>query len=416
MHALSWFDNRTLIACDLLLATVFAVVFFSMKRVYPTLRGVGSIAASFLLGVPGTFMMVSSSSSVTRFLTVMLAVSFILGSFTFLYRGILRFIGSRRSAVVPLLASFLCLAIFYYFSEVQPSIAARLIAISVTIGVIRGMIALELFRKSPTFTSPVVMRLFAASMSFFAAVSLNRGVLTFLYGAPADYFEKNVIQTSTLALGVVSVCLTGLFILILSSNELIARSRDDSQKDVLCGALNRRGIEAKLAAELKHIRRGKQKLSIALIDVDYFKSINDFQGHAAGDAALRDVVDAISSRLRGRDHLGRYGGDEFLLIFPQTAISIALVIVERLNQAVSTLSLSGRSQPLTLSIGLTEAVADDDAVTLIARADKALYQAKSDGRNCRRVGMLETAAASEDAPEKYLGAVLMPGIEPTLLQ
>src|ERR1700679_107911 len=102
MHVLSWFDNRTLIACDLLLATVFAVVFFSMKRVYPTLRGVGSIAASFLLGVPGTFMMVSSSSSVTRFLTVMLAVSFIMGSFIFLYRGILRFIGSRRSAVVPL--------------------------------------------------------------------------------------------------------------------------------------------------------------------------------------------------------------------------------------------------------------------------------------------------------------------------
>jgi diguanylate cyclase (GGDEF)-like protein len=418
MHVLSWFDNRTLIACDLLLAAVFGVVFFSMKRVYPTLRGVGSIAVSFLLGVPGTFMMVSSSGSVTRFLSVMLAVSFILGSFIFLYRGILRFIGSRRSAVMPLLASFLCLAIFYYYSEVQQNIAARLIAISVTIGLIRGMIALELFRKSPTFTSPVIMRLFAASMSFFAAVSLNRGVLTFLYGAPSDYFEKNLIQTSTLALGVVAICLTGLFVLILSSNELIARSRDESQKDSLCGALNRRGIEAKLATELKLIRRGKQKLSIALIDVDYFKSINDFQGHAAGDAALRDVVDAIASRLRGRDHLGRYGGDEFLIIFPQTAIGIAGVIVERLNQAVSNLNLSGRSQPLTLSIGLTEAVPDDDAVTLIARADKALYQAKSDGRNCRRVVMLDPIETSDGdtATDAYLAGAMMPTAEPTLLQ
>jgi diguanylate cyclase (GGDEF)-like protein len=418
MHVLSWFDNRTLIACDLLLATIFAIVFFSMRRVYPTLRGIGSIAASFLLGVPGTFLMVSSTGSASDFVTVVVTVSFIFGSFIFLYRGILRFIGSRRSAVIPLLASFLCLIVLYYYSEIQPSIAARLIAISVTIGLIRGLIAVELFRKSPTFTSPVVMRLFAASMSFFAAVSLNRGVLTYLFGAPSDYFKKDLIQTSTLALGVVSVCLTGLFVLILSSNELIAQSRDDSQRDALCGALNRRGIEAKLAAELKHIRPGKQKLSVVLIDIDYFKSINDVQGHAAGDAAIRDVADAVSSRLRGRDHLGRYGGDEFLLILPQTALNVAVVITERLSHAVSNLDLTGRSEPLTLSIGLTEAVPDDDAVTLIARADKALYQAKSDGRNCRRVVMPDpTKPNTGDAAETaYRGGTLMHPIEPTLLQ
>ncbi len=413
MHVLSWFDNRTLIACDLLLASIFAVVFFSMKRIYPSLRGVGSIAMSFLLGVPGTFL-IASGSSVTRFVSVILAMSFIFASFIFLYRGILRFIGSRRSSIIPLLASFCSLAILYYYSDVQGSMVPRLIAISLTVGIIRGMIAIELFRKSPTFTSPLIMRLFAASMSFFAAVSLNRGLFTYLYGAPSNYLDRNLLQTSTLALGVVSVCLTGLFVLFLFSNELIARSRDDSQKDSLCGALNRRGIEAKLALELKHIRRGKQKLSIALIDVDYFKAINDFQGHAAGDAALRDVVDALSSRLRGRDHLGRYGGDEFLIVLPQTPLSIAAVVVERLNLAVSNLSLSGRSQPLTLSIGLTEAVPDDDAGSLIARADKAMYQAKSDGRNCRRVIAVDTVAAA--SPIEYLGGALMPAIEPTMAQ
>jgi diguanylate cyclase (GGDEF)-like protein len=219
-------------------------------------------------------------------------------------------------------------------------------------------------------------------------------------------------------LGVIFICLTGLFLLVLSSNEMISRSRDESQKDVLSGAFNRRGIEAKLAAELKHIHRGKQKLSIALIDIDFFKAINDIQGHAAGDAALRDVVDAVSSRLRGRDCLGRYGGDEFLLVLPQTALNVALVVIERLNHTVSDLSLSGRSEPLTLSIGLTEAVASDDAETLIARADKALYQAKSDGRNCRRVVTVDTVtAAGEGAVEiASLGNLLMPAIESTLVQ
>ncbi len=109
--------------------------------------------------------------------------------------------------------------------------------------------------------------------------------------------------------------------------------------------------------------------------------------------------------------LGRYGGDEFLLILPQTPCTIALGVTERLNQAVSNLSLTGGGMPLTLSIGLTEAVPEDDAVTLIARADKALYQAKSDGRNCRRVAVAVDAEApkGEGVPENAaLGGMLLP--------
>jgi len=215
----------------------------------------------------------------------------------------------------------------------------------------------------------------------------------------------------------VSLCVTGLFILVLSSSELIARSRDESQKDSLSGAFNRRGIEVKLAAELKLIQRTKHKLSVALIDVDYFKSINDIQGHAAGDAALRDVAETISTHLRGRDYLGRYGGDEFLLILPQTACTVAVSVAERLNQAVTNLSQSGGGLPLTLSIGLTEAVADDDAVTLIARADKALYKAKSDGRNCRRVATAGADTIGEAAAEKApLSGIMMPTAKSSLLQ
>jgi diguanylate cyclase (GGDEF)-like protein len=217
---------------------------------------------------------------------------------------------------------------------------------------------------------------------------------------------------------VVFICVTGLFIVTISSNELIARSRDESLKDSLSGAFNRRGIEAKLAAELKHIQRGKQKLSVALIDVDYFKSINDIQGHAAGDAALRDVAETISTHLRGRDYLGRYGGDEFLLILPQTPCNVALTVTERLNQAVTTATRSNGGMPLTLSIGLTEAVMDDDAVTLIARADKALYQAKSDGRNCRRVVTADAEAEldSRDEAQAALGGMMIPPVGSSLAQ
>ena len=260
------------------------------------------------------------------------------------------------------------------------------------------------------------MRLFAACMSLFAAVTVNCGIYTILHGSPAGGgLESNGAATTTLLLSVVSLLVTGLFILLLSSGEMIAASRDESQKDSLSGAFNRRGIEVKLAPELKRIQNGKQKLSVALIDVDYFKSINDIQGHAAGDAALRDVAETISTHLRGRDYLGRYGGDEFLLILPQTACSIALGVTDRLCQAVSNLSVTTGSMPLTLSIGITEAVAEDDAVTLIARADKALYQAKSDGRNCRRVFVANSdPEVQPDAAIAPAPGILLP-VENTLL-
>jgi len=408
MQFLSWFDNGTLMACDFMLATIFAVVFFSMRRGYPTLRGIGSIAISFLLGIPGTILIVSRGD-IPYFLSVMVANAFVFGSFVFLYHGVLRFIGSRKSAVLPCAVSLGGLAVLYYFSQVQDRPIPRIIALSITVGIIRGLIALELFRKSPSFPTPTIMRLFAAFTAIFAAVSVNCSLLTLLQGAPStNRLPNNPIGTLTLLLGIVSICLTGLFLLILLNSQLIASSRDESQKDSLSGILNRRGIEAKLAAELKYLYRSHKRLSVALIDIDYFKSINDVNGHAAGDAALRDVADTINTHLRGHDHLGRYGGDEFLLILPETPSHVALNITDRLSQAVRDRRIAAGEQPITLSIGVTEAYPIDDAVTVIGRADKALYQAKADGRNCRRVVTMGT----DDPNQVYraLGVVLRPPI------
>jgi diguanylate cyclase (GGDEF)-like protein len=414
MHVFSWLDGGTLIACDLMLAVAFAIVFFGMRRSYPNLRGMNSIGISFLMFVSGIFLAVTSTP-IPWFVSGAVAICCIFASFVFLYRGILRFIGSRQTSFLPIAFSSIAVAVLYYFSHVQDRLAPRIVAISLTIGAIRALIALELFRKSPTSPSPTTMRLFATFMLLFGAITANTGLAYAIRGgAHVTALQIGAVGNTALLLSVVSIFVTGLFILLLSSGELIAASRDESQKDSLSGAFNRRGIEVKLAAELKRVRNGKSKLSVALVDVDYFKSINDIQGHAAGDAALRDVADAISTHLRGRDYLGRYGGDEFLLILPQTPCSIAVGVTERLCHAVSNLATASGSIPLTLSIGLTEAVAEDDAVTLIARADKALYQAKSDGRNCRRVVIANTggSAAANGLPDSPpLGDMLMPTAE-----
>lgn len=405
MHVLECFDNWTLIACDFMVSAAFALVFFGMKRSYPSLRGINTVAISFLLGMPGTLLL-ASRGAMPHFVSVVVGNCFLFGSFVFLYRGILRFIGSRGSALIPVTCSCVSLAVLFYYTEIQENIIPRILAVSLTMALVRGLIAMELLRKSPTFTSPTAMRLFAAVMAIFAAVSVHCGFTTAAHGSP--HVKSNPIGNATLLFSIVSVLCIGLFMLVLSSGELIARSRDESQKDVLSGVFNRRGIEVKLAAELKHIQRGRHKLSVALIDVDYFKSINDIQGHAAGDAALREVAETISTHLRGRDHLGRYGGDEFLLILPGTPVSVALGVTDRLNKAVRERTTSGDGMPLTLSIGLTEAAQEDNAVTLIARADKALYQAKADGRNCRRVATASADGDNAGASAPAIGDIALP--------
>ena len=166
----------------------------------------------------------------------------------------------------------------------------------------------------------------------------NRVLFLLVYGAPPNPAQRSFLQTVSVLLSVSFAFLIGLSFLLMLCSDLLTLVKDESERDLLCGVLNRRGIEQKLDTELKRAGRSGQNLSIALIDIDHFKTINDHAGHAAGDTALRDVVSAISGRLRPHDLLGRFGGDEFLLIFPHTSCSEALAVSSRIEQSVRELS------------------------------------------------------------------------------
>jgi diguanylate cyclase (GGDEF)-like protein len=418
MAILSWFDNRTLLACQFILAIVFAIVFFGMSRAYPAIRGIRSISYCTLLAVPGTLLLFSRELSVPLLVSVIAGNLFVLSSNLFMYDAVVRFTGGRR--LTPYLWSvvFAPLGILYFYCQVHPNIVPRIIVVAIASCIIQSLTAYELLGKSVRFSSKITMRIFGLFLSFKVLVGLDRALMTALYGAPQNYMQHDTVQTLTLAVNVVYVCVVTLCFLFMASHELLTRSRDESQHDALSGAFNRRGIEAKLDAELKRVERSGQNLSIALIDLDHFKSINDTYGHAAGDTALRQVSQAIAERLRAYDSLGRFGGDEFLLILPQTPCNDALIVTSRLSHAVNSLTFANMPKTITLSIGLTQACNDDDATTLLARADKALYLAKNEGRNCRRIVLPEPTnpeitAISGNLP---LDSILLPTSEPNLLQ
>ncbi len=152
--------------------------------------------------------------------------------------------------------------------------------------------------------------------------------------------------------------------------------------DMLTGLQNRRSVDHELDQVLAVAKRYGHPLSVLMIDIDSFKTINDRFGHAAGDAALRHVAAHIRSTLRDVDIVGRWAGDEFLAVLPHIDAERAQVVAGRLNEAVANapLSIEGESIEVTLSIGVAQ-WQGEPAKDLIHRADEALYVAKADGRD-----------------------------------
>ena len=158
--------------------------------------------------------------------------------------------------------------------------------------------------------------------------------------------------------------------------------------DALTGISNRRKMDIVLADELAANKRDKNKLAVALIDVDYFKPYNDNYGHGAGDAALKKIATSFREVLqRPRDFAARYGGEEFLIILPNSSIDGTKLIISNIMQALADKEIkheySKASDQLTISIGAV-LVGDEQATTpaeVLLQADKLLYQAKNNGRN-----------------------------------
>jgi len=164
---------------------------------------------------------------------------------------------------------------------------------------------------------------------------------------------------------------------IESANALL---RASSLTDMLTGVRNRRAFDLELDMQLTAAARSGLPVSLLMIDVDHFKRFNDTYGHLSGDAALRRVAGALSGQARTSDTAARYGGEEFAMILPGTDAASALLIGERLRQAIVHSGSEG-DPPLTASIGAATTVVGLTAHQLIEQADGALYQAKREGRN-----------------------------------
>lgn len=207
-----------------------------------------------------------------------------------------------------------------------------------------------------------------------------------------------LMQTGSLAVVLITLLIEALLIFRPMVLRIAAFTRaliTLATVDPLTQALNRRSFNERAGAELARARRYGRPTAMLLIDADRFKAVNDTHGHAAGDAVLQALSTSVAAALRPSDLLGRLGGEEFGVLLAETGIQSAVLVAERIRQAIAALRVPTTSDPLAFTISIGVAEIDEDETTIqaaMARADRALYQAKAAGRN--RVVAAESANSS----------------------
>ncbi|TVV73223.1 sensor domain-containing diguanylate cyclase [Sphingomonas solaris] len=231
----------------------------------------------------------------------------------------------------------------------------------------------------------------------FALFSVIVAVVAIGWGGPASHLAG--LDRWILLLGLPTAFAgTGLFAVFLIAADLAERMRLLASRDPLTGILNRRGFEEEARRVIANAVRHRQPLSLALADLDRFKAVNDMHGHAAGDALLCRFAGMIGEAVRTGDLFGRIGGEEFVLLLVNTPGEAAVAVVDRLRREVATQTLdTDPPMTVTTSFGVAELVPGEASLdTLIARADRALYRSKLNGRD--RVSFAGREPVAEATP------------------
>ena len=263
--------------------------------------------------------------------------------------------------------------------EAAKRLLPDLIMLDVMMPVLDGLQACRLLKEDPSTRDIPVIFLSALDDTDTKVSGLSLGA--------NDYISKPFRVEELLARVAVAIRLKRERDLLQEDAEDQRRraeaAREMSMTDALTGLLNRYGLQRALQRELSDARRYARPLSCLLIDLDFFKEVNDTYGHAAGDAALAQAARVLTESVRGSDVVCRYGGEEFLVLAPETGREGALALAEKMRHAFATRLFgdAGRVFPLTLSAGVAQLAPDESGNDMIARADDALYHAKQTGRD-----------------------------------
>ncbi len=370
-------DPRSIILMSGVLSLLMAAMLVFMRRGYPrSVRGLNVWAASFVLAFVASILIGAHGSIPILFTSV-------LGNCALLYSAVLSYLGSQLfyshtsrhrfwSVVVVL-----CAPVFAWLSVVEPNYPARVQLFSAV------MISIQVTHARLLFKS--------ASINYFARVAASVLVIQSAFlglriatlatdNAIQGVFDPSTMQVVHLMAYAFAGLLLTLSLVLMASERMRLEFQHVATHDRLTGALSRGAFIEACDQELERCQRHHRVMALMMMDLDYFKRINDTHGHQVGDQVLMDFVKQVNDQLRRPDRLGRFGGEEFVVLLPDTPIEEARLVGERIRERIQKLNVD---PACTVSIGITTSADHQEHMDqLIARADAALYRAKKAGRNC----------------------------------
>ena len=273
---------------------------------------------------------------------------------------------------------FNCVTVFYNVENVRISVASIFVAL---------LIAFPGFCLIKNKDASILQRIMGFLCYFVISILIFRAFIAVSYHRYMPLFIKDIYQTGPLVLisMLMMLGITSTGFVILSKEQIDLELIKLASTDELTGILNRRTFITGAKRSIAYFVRKKEPISFLLIDIDNFKTVNDTYGHNVGDITLRDFADKTKEQLREYDLFGRYGGDEFAILLPGSDKNDSYNIAERIRKAIEESSINECvTIKYTVSIGIISMIPDEktDIAMLCKLSDKALYQAKANGRNC----------------------------------
>ena len=372
-------DLRSLNLMAFMTSVAMGFVLLMLRRHYP-----GSIRGMWLWGLAP---LVAAASTVffgferlfPQAVVVVAGNGLLMAGCALFYFGSRRFHGLRSGWRPWAVAGVLLLLWHFFFLEVHPDYRLRLVVFAGALVVLHSLHVGLLLRRGRGFAA----RFTAGVLLLQALVMLLRGVSTFwLDTADTHRFAPSPVQAVYVATYSFSVLLVSVGVLLMASERLRSEFEYLAHHDSLTGVWTRRVLRDAAAQEFGRWQRYGHGFALLMLDVDHFKQINDQHGHAVGDRVLQQVVASLGHAMRTVDRLGRYGGEEFLVLLPETTLDEARLVAERMRQAVAERPAAPGLPACTVSIGAAAVLPGDAGLdAVLSRADAALYEAKRLGRN-----------------------------------
>ena len=389
-------DPSTVIVTSVMMSGAMSAVLLAAHRSFPIeIKGLGHWAAGLsMLVVAALLFVVRSMNWMPEAIPLLSANAVLLWGLGLPMIGTQLFYGAKpdwRMFHAVWAAGMLGIG---YFLLIQPDFAKRVAFFSfMALVFYANQLELIVRRGTRHFST----WLFGALMLIQSLVVLSRGLLALVSGGSGsqiDLLHPGTFQSIYLAAANFMLLLLSVSFMTVATRRLQTILEKRSTMDPLTQVLNRRGFADVYARERALLRREPGVMAMLSIDIDFFKKINDCHGHVMGDRVLVDVACVIGKALRQTDHVARFGGEEFIVLLPDTGLERARAVAERIQSVLRSPRTEVQASPplpaYTVSIGIASQLdPNEDLDGLLQRADRALYGAKENGRN--RIEIAEPA-------------------------